>query len=137
MSININPVDFRGFSVGNGGVPQLPNIGGLGLQALQLVQNQQQAAQDAAIKQAQIRSADEAMLRQNMLERAKMNQQASQFNRSYGLDARKMGLLENQAASDQLLKQQQLGSETDINNRKLDLGAAELKFNEWKGQQIA
>jgi len=139
MAISINPVDFRGFALGGGSTPQLPNIGALGLQAIQAqMQSRDNAAQMAAQERmnlARIRSADEAMLRQNILERDKLNIQQNQFNRNYKLDKGKLGLLEDQNAAENALKKQQLEQGGMLDNRKLDLAAVEQKYNAWKAMQ--
>lgn len=139
MPVQINPVDFRGFSLGGGNTPQLPNIGALGLQAIQMKMNSQdQASQIAAqerMNNARVRSADDAMLRQNILERDKLAQQNSQFNKSYGLDQSKLGLLSQQNDAENALKQQQLDQGNAIDNRKIDLADVEQRYNAWKGNQ--
>lgn len=120
MPIQINPVDFRGFSLGGGNTPQLPSIGALGLQAIQARMSQEEAARNAAIQQARIRSADEAMLRQNILERQKMGIQQDQFNRSLNLDTKKLGLLSQQNLSENALKQMQFAQQDE--QAKLGIG---------------
>lgn len=141
MALSINPVDFRGFSLGGSGTPQLPNIGALGLQAIQAqMQSRDNAAQLAAqerMNMARVRSSDEAMLRQNILERQKMNMQQNQFNQNYKLDQGKLGLLQSQNAAENALKQQQLDQSSALDNQKIDLAAVEQKYNMWKEQQRA
>lgn len=138
MPVQINPVDFRGFSLGGAGTPQLPNVGALGLQAVQLRLNQQDALRQDALNQARIRSADEAMLRQNILERQKLAQQNDQFNKNFGLDQNKLGLLSQQNQAENALRQQQLYQGNMLDNRKVDLAETEQRYNQWKdNRQIA
>ena len=131
MTIQINPVDFRGFSLGGVGTPQLPNVGALGLQAAQMGMSEQASLRDTAIRQAQLRQADEMALRQNMLDRAKLAQQGQQFNKSLNLDKRKLGILEQQEKTDQLYKQQQLG----LSQQQFGLAERELGFKEQQAQK--
>lgn len=139
MAIQINPVDFRGFSLGGGSVPQLPSVGALGLQAIQAqMQSRDNAAQIAAqerMNMARIRSADEAMLRQNILDRDKLNIQQNQFGQNYKLDKRKMGLLESQNEAENSLKQQQLDNNMSLDSQKINLAEVEQKYNAWKAMQ--
>ncbi len=135
MAISINPVDFRGFALGGGGTPQLPNVGALGLQALQMRMAQQDREAQERMNLARIRSADEAMLRQNILDRDRLNIQQNQFNKNLGLDKRKMGLLESQNAAENMFKQQQLDQSGMLDNRKIDLAFVEQKYNAWKAMQ--
>lgn len=139
MALQINPVDLRGFSLGGGGTPQLPNIGALGLQALQMRMNQQDQANQLAAQErmnmARIRSSDEAMLRQNMLDRNKLDIQQSQFNQNYGLDKSKLGLLQSQNDAENALKQQQLNQNFGLENQKLGLVANEQNNNLAKAMQ--
>jgi hypothetical protein len=141
MSININPVDFRGFSLGGGSTPQLPNIGALGLQALQMRMSQQESDKALAAQQAmnlaRIRSADEAMLRQSGLERDKINQQAYQFDKNYSMDKRKLGLLDKQNTQENDLKKYQLDMQNAQANNQLGLSAAELDTRNQKASQQA
>lgn len=130
MSISINPVDFRGFSLGGVGTPQLPNVGALGLQAAQSVMSQQDSAANREAQErmnmARIRSSDEAMLRQSILERQKMGIQDAQFNKGLKLDKQKLGLLEQQNLAEQAYKNQTLGME----QQRFGLDERKQGFNE-------
>jgi hypothetical protein len=138
MPIQINPVDFRGFSLG-GPAPQLPNVGALGLQAVQTVLGQQNNAADRAAQErmnmARVRSADDAMLRQNILEREKMGQQNNQFQQSLGLDKNKLALLKSQNLAENAMKADQMGQEYDLNSQKIDLAKVEQQYTQWKDKQ--
>jgi len=139
MAIQINPVDFRGFALGGAGTPQLPQVGALGLQAAQLIMSQQNAAADRAAQErmnmARIRSSDEAMLRQNIMERNKLEQQNNQFQQSLGLDKNKLALLKSQNLAENAMKAQQNGQEYDLASQKIDLAKVEQEFNKWKSIQ--
>lgn len=139
MAIQINPVDFRGFALGGAGVPQLPQVGALGLQAAQLVMNQQDSAANRAAQErmnmARIRSSDEAMLRQNITESNKLAQQDNQFQQNLGLDKNKLALLKSQNLAENAMKAQQMGQEYDLASQKIDLAKIEQEFNKWKSSQ--
>lgn len=139
MAIQINPVDFRGFALGGVGTPQLPQVGALGLQAAQSVMSQQSAAADRAAQErmnmARIRSSDEAMLRQNIMERNKLGQQNDQFNKSLGLDKNKLALLKSQNLAENAMKAEQMGKEYDLSSQKIDLAKVEQEYNKWKSTQ--
>jgi hypothetical protein len=138
MPIQINPVDFRGFSLG-GSAPQLPNVGALGLQAVQTVLGQQSNAADRAAQErmnmARVRSADDAMLRQNIMEREKLGQQNNQFQQSLGLDKNKLALLKSQNLAENAMKADQMGQEYGLNRQKIDLARVEQQYNQQKDQQ--
>lgn len=139
MAIQINPVDFRGFALGGAGVPQLPQVGALGLQAVQSIMSQQDSAanRDAQerMNMARIRSSDEAMLRQNIMERNKLAQQDNQFQQNLGLDKNKLALLKSQNLAENAMKAQQNGQEYDLASQKVDLAKVEQEFNKWKSTQ--
>lgn len=139
MPIQINPVDFRGFALGGVGTPQLPQVGALGLQAVQSIMSQQDSAanRDAQerMNMARIRSNDEAMLRQNIMERDKLAKQDNQFQKSLGLDKNKLALLKSQNLAENAMKAQQNGQEYDLASQKVDLAKVEQHYNMWKGQR--
>lgn len=124
--MNINPVDFRGFSLGAPSIPNLPTVGALGLQAVQLKMNEQEALRADALNRARLQQADQAMLLQNIQDTNRLNQQNYQFNQTLGLEKKKQGLLEKEALADRAFKQQQFGLEA----RKTDLAGQEILSRE-------
>lgn len=139
MSIQINPVDFRGFALGAVGTPQLPQVGALGLQAIQSIMSQQDSAANRAAQErmnmARIRSSDEAMLRQNGLERARLGQQNSQFQQSLDMDRNKLALLKSQRLAENAMAAEQMGQEYSLNSQKIDLAVVEQEYKKWKATQ--
>lgn len=139
MSIQINPVDFRGFALGAVGTPQLPQVGALGLQAIQSIMSQQDSAANRAAQErmnmARIRSSDEAMLRQNGLERARLDQQNSQFQQSLDMDRNKLALLKSQRLAENAMAAEQMGQEYSLNSQKIDLAVVEQEYKKWKSTQ--
>jgi hypothetical protein len=124
MAIQINPVDFRGFSLGSTGVPQLPQVGALGLQAVQSIMSQQDNAANRDAQErmnlARIRSSDEAMLRQNIIERNKLLQQDNQFQQNLRLDKNKLKMLEQQSLAEQAYKNRTSDQQFGLDVRKQD-----------------
>lgn len=107
MPLQIDPVNLQGLSqlAGRGqGALNISVPGELGLKSLALSQNQQQAAQQAALEQMRIRAQEDASLRAAGLDRARMAQQQQQFQQQLKADQAKqqslLGMQQNAQALD-------------------------------------
>lgn len=120
MAINVSPANLSGLAAiaGRRGSLNLPSPGALGLQSLQLKQQKEQAAKQAALKQQQIQAQELASLRQAQIQRQQLAQQAQQSQARGLLDSRKLQMQGQQFGQQQDLKQQQLQQQQDQFGRK-------------------
>ncbi len=118
MTLNINPPNFSGMPSA-GGVGNLANPGALGLQALQLSQEEQASLRDAAIKQAMLQQQANEAAGQQFNQRQQIQQQGLLGQKELDYKNRvlaQQGLL---GQGELGLKQQELQGELEYKNQLL------------------
>jgi hypothetical protein len=137
MALNINAPNLSGLAALASGSSNLnlQNPGALGLQAVQMLQQQQIANRNAALERMRMQQTGELALRQQGLDRAQLemqqnvaNQRAQSEKAGMALDARKLGLL--QQGQEAKLAQQQFNDD-----RQFGLDAAKAGMEQQNKQQ--
>lgn len=135
MAVQINPPNFAGLAslASSNGNLNLQNPGALGLQGLQLSQQQQASLRDAALQQMQLRQQGEIALRQQQNQQSELAQQRqyqqgllSQSARGQDIQMQGQKLDATQNANQLGFQQQQLAQQGALGQGQLDLEKQKL-----------
>lgn len=135
MALQINDPNFSGIASRAGGQLDLPNAGALGLQALQIRNQDRQAQQALAMQKMQLRVQDEQALRARIMEGQKQSQLNYQAQQQQGMAQNLLADQKTQASLLAPLQQQEAARKNLVEDRNFGLNLRQQGFSEEQAKQ--